>query len=90
MWMVSSCKQVIRWWSESLDRRIPWWRKLLVSVHTSRCGPCDRYQKQVLTTRDLHRAATSQQPKTAETAMHHLSPQRKNQIVAAMEQVTKG
>jgi hypothetical protein len=78
MWMVSSCRQVIRWWSESLDRRISWWRKLLISFHTRRCPPCARYQEQVQSTSQMHRQA-------AEDMTTRLSESKKAEIVHAME-----
>jgi hypothetical protein len=78
MWMLASCKQVIRWWSESLDRHIPWWRKLLIGMHTRRCPPCARYQEQVTVTRNLHKHA-------ALATSEQLSDARKARIVYAME-----
>lgn len=84
MWIVSSCKQVIRWWSEGLDRDIPWYCRIMIRIHTGRCGPCARYQKQVLALREMHKAAASEET-ISEGPTHTLAPERKEQIVAAME-----
>lgn len=85
MWIVSSCKQVIRWWSEGLDRDIPWWCRLMIRIHTGRCGPCARYQKQVLATREMHRTAVSEEALEEDKPTYVLRPERKEQIVTAMD-----
>lgn len=84
--MLTSCIQIIRWWSESLDRHIPWWRSVFIKIHMFRCGPCARYRNQVLSTRELHKRAHALEEPLG--AMDHLklSNEEKVRILTAMEQ----
>lgn len=86
MTLVASCKKVIRWWSESLDRSIPWYCRLAIKIHVGRCGPCARYQKQVLAMREMHRAAAGLDDAETVEGTPRLSDGRKEAIVQAMEQ----
>mgnify|MGYP001545005370 CR=1 FL=1 len=42
-----SCKDVGRLISESLDRDIPWYGRLMLRLHLFICGACARYEKQI-------------------------------------------
>ena len=42
-----SCKEVSKLVSESLDRDLPWYRRLMLRFHMLICTACARYEKQL-------------------------------------------
>ncbi len=82
--MLFSCFKTVRWWSESLDREIPLWRRMLIAIHVVRCGPCARYRMQVLAQRKQVRAHQILEQNGEEDQSASLAPERKTVIVTAM------
>ena len=42
-----SCKDVSRLVSDSLDKDLPWYRRLFLRLHLFICGACARYEQQM-------------------------------------------
>ena len=45
--LLPTCKQFVPILSESLDRKLPLYQKVLVKLHLKACPPCVRYLKQI-------------------------------------------
>lgn len=53
-WMFS-CKEITQLVSESLDRRLPFYRRFLIRMHLYMCKYCLRFDKQLHIMRDISR-----------------------------------
>ncbi len=56
-----SCKDVTRLVSESLDRDLPWYRRLGVWFHLMMCKYCSRYSRQLHALRHLLHCAAEKE-----------------------------
>ncbi len=50
-----TCKEVTRLVSESLDRKLPLGRRIMVRLHLLMCSLCSRFRKQAFFLRDAAR-----------------------------------
>lgn len=51
-WMFS-CKDVSQKFSESMDRKLPFYHRMYIRVHMLMCGYCSRFRRQLLLLREL-------------------------------------
>lgn len=42
-----SCREFTELLSQSLDQRLPWWRRWQMRLHVLICVPCNRFQRQL-------------------------------------------
>ncbi|MFC1814725.1 zf-HC2 domain-containing protein [Thermodesulfobacteriota bacterium] len=54
-WMFN-CKEVSRRVSESMDRRLPLYQRILIRMHLLMCRYCARFRRQVMFLRELCRS----------------------------------
>lgn len=50
-----SCKDITKLVSESLDRKLPWWTRVNIRMHSLLCGVCSGFRKDLLHIRDESR-----------------------------------
>lgn len=55
MLIIPSCRETSRLVSESMDRRLPLFKRLLVRIHLRMCKYCHRFEQQLLHIRALSR-----------------------------------
>ena len=55
MLIIPSCRDTSRLVSESMDRRLPFFKRLLVRVHLLKCKYCRRFEQQLRHIRTLSR-----------------------------------
>ncbi len=65
-WMFN-CKAVTRMISESLDRKLPFYQRMGITMHLLMCKLCSRYRRQLLLLRETIRlqAASSEDTESA-------------------------
>ena len=54
-WMFS-CKEVSKKFSESMDRKLPFYHRMYIRIHMLMCGYCSRFGRQLLLLRELSRS----------------------------------
>ncbi len=47
MLFIPSCKETARLVSDSMDRKLPWWQRLPLTVHLMMCTYCARFKRQL-------------------------------------------
>jgi len=55
-----SCKQVSALISESMDRKLPFYKRMGIQFHLMMCALCRRYRKQLLLIRSVFREGDKQ------------------------------
>lgn len=55
MLIIPSCKDTSRLVSESMDHRLPLFKRLLVRIHLGMCKHCHRFEEQLLKVRAISR-----------------------------------
>lgn len=74
-----SCKEVTHLVSESLDRKLPLWQRLMVRLHLLMCKFCSRFQRQMFFLRDAVRQHSGTDD-LEETSFPGLSPEARERI----------
>lgn len=80
-----SCKEVTRLASDSLDLRLPWSRRLQMSMHLAMCKYCSRYLRQIRRLRLIARRYPQQLDARADA---QLSSAARERIRTAMQRST--
>jgi hypothetical protein len=76
-WMFN-CKEVSMMVSESMDRKIPLHRRMLMTAHLSMCRYCNRFKKQLLILKnaagleDIHEDGLGGSPSLSEEARERI------------------
>ena len=55
MLMMPNCRETSRLVSESMDRRLPVFKRMLVWLHLRMCKYCHRFERQLLKIREISR-----------------------------------
>ena len=79
-----SCKEVSRLVSESLDRPLPWSRRVSVALHLAMCGLCRRFRGSLLTLRRQARGSGADVEAPVSGRAPRLSDAARRRIRAAL------
>ncbi len=55
MLMMPNCRETSRLVSESMDRKLPLFKRMLVWLHLRMCKYCHRFERQLLKVREISR-----------------------------------
>jgi len=75
-----SCKDVTRLLSESMDRSLPFGKRIGVSLHLLICKFCVRYERQLLLIRETARLLVAQEDAPGASPGELLSQEAKERI----------
>jgi len=82
-WLLPPCREVVRWTSQDLDGQLRWHQRARMQVHFLICALCKRYRQQLIA---LRTALRSDPERLADVGgAHHLSPEAKQSIKAALQ-----
>ncbi len=81
-WMFN-CKEVSRRVSESMDRRIPLYQRLLIRMHLLMCRYCARFRRQLMFIRELCRSRKLDENLPDKLA--HMPPDARERIKQALQ-----
>ena len=81
-----NCRQATRLISQSLDAKLPWYRRLQMKVHLLYCVWCRRYAAQL---KFLRRATRELPPEALDAAPQKLSSEEKEQMNARLQESLK-
>ena len=79
-----SCKDVSRLVSESLDRDLTWYRRIMLRLHIFICGACARYEKQLHFIRANVSRKVSQENKLSDEPPEKLSNDARTRMKQAL------
>jgi hypothetical protein len=79
-----SCKEISQLVSESLDRKLPFGKRLQVRFHLLMCRLCSRFKKQVLFLRDAGRRFLAAD-EDSQGNLGGLSPEARKRIKQALK-----
>ena len=80
-----SCKEVSRLVSESLDRKLPFWKRVSVWIHLRLCRLCQGFRKDLLKIRDSARQHPNDIKMDANEPDSALSEEARERIQRALE-----
>ena len=80
-----SCKEVSRLVSESLDHKLPFWKRVSVWIHLRLCRLCQGFRKDLLKIRDSARQHPNDIKMDASEPNSALSEEARERIQRALE-----
>lgn len=80
-----SCKEVSRLVSESLDRKLPFWKRVSVWIHLNLCRLCRGFRKDLLKLRDTARQQAHEIEAGTSDPQAGLSKESRERIQHALE-----
>ncbi len=85
-WMFD-CKEVSRRVSESMDRNLPIYQRMLIQMHLMMCRHCVRFRRQVMMLREICRSYRLHENCTDMTA--NLSPDARERILRVLKSASE-
>jgi hypothetical protein len=43
-----TCRRATRWMLDALDRKLPWFRRIMLGLHRCQCRSCHRFGQQIV------------------------------------------
>ncbi|HHD64771.1 MAG TPA: zf-HC2 domain-containing protein [Desulfobulbaceae bacterium] len=77
---IFSCKQITELISESMDRKLPIYRRIGIRIHLMMCYLCRRYKKQLLFLRTVLQAIEEADEKNGEVLSQEARRRIKNKL----------
>ena len=81
-----NCRQITRLISQSMDARLPWYRRLAIRLHLLYCLGCRRYSAQL---EFLRWASRGLAPVTQKAPAPKLSRETKQEMVTRLQEALK-